>query len=63
MDYIDSGAAGLCAGGESPKEAREAGTKTLVAFMRAHLLGQDSYQSYLAGEDVDARFTWQSKSP
>ena len=63
MDYIDSGAAGLCTGGESPKEAREAGAKTLVAFMRAHLLGQDAYQSYLAGEDVDPRFTWESKSP
>lgn len=63
MDYIDSGAAGLCVGGESPKEAREAGTKTLVAFMRAHLLGQDAYQSYLAGPNVDPRLTWESKSP
>ena len=63
MDFIDSGAAGVCAGGESSTETREAATKTLVAFMRAHLLNEGAYTAYLNGDSVDARLTWKSKSP
>ena len=63
MDFIDSGAAGLCTGGESPAETRAAATKTLVAFMRAHLRDQSAYEAYLDGDSVDPRLVWDSKSP
>lgn len=63
MDFIDSGAAGLCAGGESSAETLKAAQKTLVAFMRAHLTGEVDYQSFLDGESVDPRLTWESKAP
>ncbi len=63
MDFIDSGAPGLCAGGEDPQATRAAGIKTLVAFMRRHLRGEEAYCSFLDVADVDPRFTWDSKGP
>lgn len=63
MDVIDSGAAGLCAGGEDPAETLKAVQKTLVAFMRAHLNGEAECEPFLDGDSVDPRLTWQSKGP
>jgi pimeloyl-ACP methyl ester carboxylesterase len=63
MDFIDSGAPGLCAGGESSAETLKAVQKTLVAFMRAHLSGEADCEPFLDGDSVDPRLTWQSKGP
>jgi dienelactone hydrolase len=61
MDFTDSGAAGFCAAGEDPSASRAAATSTLVAFFRVHLGDDATALSWLTGEHVDPRLTWETK--